>query len=71
MLNSKNACHALMVALPARHAMIVLNADPTMLLIQRLDFVLKSAVMERDILQNVMTETTSMVMDAARTAESK
>lgn len=57
-LNFKNACHALMVALPARPATIALNADLTMLLIQRLDFVLKFAVMEKDTLQNVMMATT-------------
>lgn len=37
----------------------------------RADFVLRFAVMERDTLLNVMMETTSMVMDAARTVTLK
>ncbi len=70
-LNSKSAFHALMDVLHARLATIVLNADRTTLLMPKPDFALKSVVMERDTLLNVMMETTLMVMDAARTVESK
>ena len=37
----------------------------------KLDFVLKFVVMEKDILQNVMTEITLMVTDAVKIADSK
>jgi hypothetical protein len=37
----------------------------------KLDFVLKFVVMEKDILQNVMTEITLMVMDAVKIVDSK
>lgn len=67
--NFKNVCHALMDVLPVRHATIVLNADQTMLLIQRAVFVLKFAVMQKDTPPSAMMEITSMVMDAARIVE--
>ena len=70
-LNFKNVCHALMDALPARHATIVLNADQIMPLILKADFALKFAVMQRDTPQSAMTEITLMVMDAARIVELK
>lgn len=70
-LNFKNVCHALMDALPARHATIVLNADQTMLLIPKADFALKFAVMQKDTPRSAMMETTLMGMDAARIVELK
>lgn len=70
-LNSKNAFHVQMDALPAKLVMIALNADLTTRLTPNLDFALKSVVMERDTLLNVMMETTSMVTDAAKIAELK
>lgn len=47
------------------------NADLITSLIQLLDFVLKSVVMERDTHPVVMTETTMMETDAAKIAELK
>jgi hypothetical protein len=70
-LNSRNVFHALTVVFHAKLVMIVLNADPTTLLMLRLDFVLKSVVMERDTPLNVMMETTSTVTDVAEIVESK
>lgn len=70
-LNFKSVFHALMDVLPARPVTIVLNADLTTLLMSNQHFVLKFVVMERDTLHNAMTETTSMVTDAAKIAELK
>lgn len=70
-LNSKNACLALMDVLPVKLATIALNADLITLLMPNPDFVSKSVVMEKDTLLNVMMETTSMVMDAAKIADLK
>jgi hypothetical protein len=70
-LNFKNAFHALMDVFHARLATIVLNADPTTILMLRLAFALKFAVMERDTPLNVMMETTSTVTDVAEIAELK
>lgn len=45
--------------------MIVLNVDLITSLMPKLVFVMKFVVMEKDILQDVMMEITSMVTDAA------
>jgi cell division GTPase FtsZ len=70
-LNFKSAFHVQTDVLRVRLVTIALNADLITLLMSNLDFALKSAVMEKDTLLNVMMETMSMVMDAARIAESK
>lgn len=51
--------------------MIVLNVDLIIHLILKLAFVFKYVVMEKDILQIVMMEITSMVMDAVEIVKLK
>lgn len=52
-------------------AMIVPNADRIIICIQEADFVLKSAVMVKGTPQDVMMETTLIMMDAARIVKFK
>lgn len=69
--NFKNVYHVLMDVWVVKTVMIVLNVDLIIHLILKLAFVFKYVVMEKDILQIVMMEITSMVMDAVEIVKLK
>jgi hypothetical protein len=70
-INFKNVYHVLMDVLVVKIVMIVINVDLIIIFIQQVDFVLKSVVMEKDILLVVMMVIILMETDVAEIVKFK